>query len=389
LNFQHAKQDSVLQRIAKGDLSLESRKEFKDLLALFPDKADLKRAYADFLYSKNETKIAYRNYLSAADLYIREGKTIQAIVSKILAWRIVKPTHQEGREFHAALQASLTGEMPLHHFFAGMPYAAFIAVMLKLSRLKLSAEKEVVKAGRKNNALYFIVCGELKETLDSPDASGQPAPKGAFRRLSDNDIFGEVLPLAENNVCQRNVTTLTPAEVVKISKQGLMAVSRKYPLIENFLKKAYRGSSGSSQDRSWLSVRRSDRHATPVRIDLTLASASVPEHMLNLEAMSRDISIGGVCIDLGHTQKDLTAEDLAGANVGLSIHLPNVNQSLAVNGIIVWAKKVKKDTGSGIVAGIQFEPLSHETRDLLNVYCFGIDNEQTLMWSLWDSYMNG
>lgn len=389
MNFQNIKQDSVLQRIAKGDLSLESRKEFEDLLALFPDKADLKRAYADFLYSKNENKIAYRNYLSAADLYIREGKTIQAIVSKILAWRIVKPTHQEGREFHAALQASLTDETPLHHFFAGMPYAAFIAIMLKLSRLKLSAEKAVIKAGNKSNALYFIVSGELKETLAFPDASGQTAPKVASRRLSDNDVFGEVLPLAGNNVCQWTVTTLTPAEVVKISKQGLTAVSRKYPLIENFLKKAYKGPSGLSQDRSWVSVRRSDRHTTPVRIDLTITSASVPEHMLNLEAMSRDISKGGVCIDLGLTQKDLAAKDLVGANVGLSIHLPNVNQSLAVNGTIAWAKKVNKETGSAIVAGIQFEPLSHETRDLLTVYCFGIDNEQTLMWSLWDSYMNG
>ena len=43
--------------------------------------------------------------------------------------------------------------------------------------------------------------------------------------------------------------------------------------------------------------------------------------------------------------------------------------------------------GINIVAGIQFEPLGRDTRDLLNVYCFGIDNEQTLMWSLWDTYM--
>ena len=387
MTLQNEKHESILQRIAKGRLSLGSKKEYEDLLTLFPDKADPKRAYADFLILQNENKTAYRYYLAAADLYIKDGKTMQAIVSKILAWRIIKPTHQEGRIFHAALQASLVGETPLQHFFAGMPYAEFITMMLKFTRLQLAAGQKIIRAGNESNALFFIVSGELQETFDAPEAMDRTASKKISQRLFDNDIFGEIFPLDKANICQWNVVTLTPAEVVKISKPDLLEASRKYPLIAKFLTKAYKGPAAAHHQRSWMSIRRSTRHAAPIKIDLTIALTKQAEQTMNLEAMSRDISLGGVCIDLGPAQADLTVADLAGSKAGLSIHLPNSDQSLAVNGTIVWSKKVKDDAGINIVAGIQFEPLGRDTRDLLNVYCFGIDNEQTLMWSLWDTYM--
>ena len=384
MNYQDENQGSILQRIADGSLSLSSKTEYQDLITLFPDKADIKRAYADFLSQNGEDQTAYPYYVSAADLYIKDGKTIQAVVATILAWRIIKPTHQEGRTFHAALQANQRGESPLQYFFTHMPYAEFIAVMLRLTRLQLPAGETIISAGDNCDDLFFIVSGDIEEIFQ-PSPAAKPS---ASQRLADNDIFGEVFPLNEKRYAQSDVKTLTHAELVKIPKSALIEISAKYPLIEQSLTKLLKDPSGRNQGRTWVSVRRSTRHMTPVKINLEITLASKPEGVLNIEAMSKDISAGGVCVDLGLTHGSLSIGDFAGSGVTSSIELPHVNKSLSIPGTIIWIKKLKEPAGVSMLAGIKFEALRRETHELLNVYCFGIDNEQTLMWSLWETYMS-
>jgi CRP-like cAMP-binding protein len=377
LNIRNEKEGSILRRIAEGTLALSSKKEYQDLLTLFPDKADIQRAYADFLSQNGESKSAYRYYLSAGDLYIQDGKTFQAIVSKILAWRIVKPTHQEGRSFHAALQAGLLGDSPLQNFFADMPYAEFIATILRLVRVKISDGETIISAGDECDGLYFIVAGIVEETLSSVIS----------QRLSDNDIFGEVFPLSQINYSRSGVKALTPAELVKISKSALTELSTKYPLIEKLLTGLYKNPSETDQIRAWASVRRSSRHMTPVKITLKITRPKQPDQVMNVEAVSKDISIGGICADLGLTYESLPIEKLIGSSAVIDIDLPHSDKSLSIDGSVVWGKHLEESGGTSIAAGIKFNPLSREERDLLNVYCFGIDDEQTLMWSLWDTYM--
>ena len=103
--------------------------------------------------------------------------------------------------------------------------------------------------------------------------------------------------------------------------------------------------------------------------------------------MSKDISLGGVCLDLGLTHGSLSLQEIEGAPAVVEIDLPVADQSLTVNGSVVWGKHIQEPGGTSILAGIQFEKLDREKRDLLKVYCFGIDNEQALMWSLWETYM--
>jgi CRP-like cAMP-binding protein len=387
LNIQIEKQGSIFRRLAEGTLTLSSKKEYKNLITLFPDKADLKRAYADFLSQKGETETAYRYYLSAGDLYIQGGKTFQAIVSKILAWRIIKPTHQEGRSFHAALQAVLVSESPLQCFFADMPYPEFIATILRLVRVRIPAGETIIKTGDKCDDLYFIVSGELEETLHPASEANRSASGGVSRRLSDNDIFGEVFPLRQINYSRSEVKTLTLAELVKISKSALAGLSKKYPLIEELLTGLYKGASDTDQNRAWASVRRSARHMIPVKITLKITLPKQPDRVMNVEAISKDVSLGGVCVDLGLQYGTLSVKELVGSNAVTEVDLPDSDKCLTVNGSVVWGKHLEESGGTSMAAGIKFKPLDREKRDLLNVYCFGIDNEQALMWSLWETYM--
>ena len=387
MNIRNEKQESILRRIAIGTLTLSSNKEYQELLILFPDKAEVQRAYADFLSQKGENKTAYGYYLSAGDLYIRDGKTFQAIVSKILAWRIIKPTHQEGRSFHAAMQASVFGESPLQNCFADMPYAEFIATILKLIRLRKPVGETIINAGDTCNDLYFIVSGVLQETLRPAPEENRSSSSPVFQHLSDNDIFGEVFPLSQINHSRSNVQTLTPVELVKISKPALTELSKRYPLIEKLLSGLYKNPSDTNRIRAWASVRRSARHAASVRILLKITHPEQRDQVMNVEAISKDISMGGVCADLGLKYGSLPIEKLIGSSAVIYVVIPHSDKSLSVNGSVVWGKHVEESGGTSIVAGIKIKSLDRKTRDLLNVYCFGIDNEQALMWSLWDTYM--
>lgn len=385
MTYQDEKKGGVLERLAEGGLKLSTHKEYTDLLTLFPDKADLKRSYAEFLFQKKEREAACRNYLQAADLYLKDGKTFQAIVAKILAWRIEKPTHREGRLFHAALQADARSGSPLQDFFNSLPYPEFIAFMLKLVRTKIPAGKHIVKKGGKADALYFIVSGDLEEAAAPPSPGSRKSSRHG-RRLSDNDIFGEVFPLDRTNLSSSDVRSLTRAELVKISKPALVEISKNYPLIEKSLGRLHRNP--SEGDRAWASVRRSIRHATPVRIGLSIAHPAKPDETLDVEAVSRDMSLGGACVDLGLEHGNVSADDLTGSEARLTVELPNTPGRLSVTGRVVWSKKIKEPGGIGVIAGIRFDAVDRETQDLMKVYCFGIDNEQALMWSLWESYMS-
>jgi len=77
-----------------------------------------------------------------------EGKTFQAIVSKILAWSIFKPTHAEDRAFHSALQTSIKEESPLQYLFTNMAYQELIALMLRLVRVQFDADHTIIRNGQ-------------------------------------------------------------------------------------------------------------------------------------------------------------------------------------------------------------------------------------------------
>ena len=85
---------------------------------------------------------------------------------------------------------------------------------------------------------------------------------------------------------------------------------------------------------------------------------------------------------------DLVArQEHADALASIDVDLPHSGKSLGIEGKVAWAKRLKEPGGNSMVVGVKFKSLDQDKQDLLNVYCFGIDNEEALMWSLWENYM--
>jgi hypothetical protein len=386
LNSQNESRKNTIQRIVEGSLRLSTTEEFEELIEQFEDNADIHREYADFLVQKKETTAAYQAYNKTADLFIQADKALQAIVAKIRAWSIVKPNHEQGRSFHAAIQKTAPGESPLQAFFAEMSYPEFIGIMLRMIRVRYPADQFVVKYGDPGNDIYFIVSGTIEERTHTAVNKRGASPATSIKFLSDNDIFGEAFPLEAFNVSKSDIKTLTAVELVKIKKPILVDIFKKHKGIEKLLKNLYKGPSGDTKGRAWTSVRRSVRHEIPIKVNLKIFLAD-DKTELDSVGYTRDISLGGTCIELEKKYWGGKEEAVINSNAMLHIYLPNVDETLEIMGTVLWVRKdpqVNKDLS---LIGIQFNTLSDADRDFLNEYCFGSDGEQNLLWDLWETYV--
>jgi len=380
--------ESIVARISEGSILIETREEYENLLELFPERASLHRAYGDFLALRKDTENAIKAYNQAADVYIESGRTLQAIVAKILAWSIVKPTHQQGRLFHAAVQGTTSPESPLQNLFADLSYPELIAVMLRLVRLRIPANHAVKNYGDKGNELFFVVAGTLKETTYLSPEGEESDQKASVRQLADNDIFGDAFPLDRKNISRSDVESLTHAELVKIDRNVLRQLCRKHPRIELLLSNLYKDPGEAHDGRSWASVRRSIRYEIPINVIVTIYRSPDDPHPVTIEGFTRDISLGGACIDLGEKHWSAPMESLNDTEVTVEISLPNANITLEIEGTIIWSTKIMEGGTMNILAGVQFKPLNDADKETLVEYCFGSDAEQNLLWNLWEHYLN-
>jgi len=387
LNESNDDNRNIVQRIVDGNVIINTVEEFEKVLNLFPDDPRMLRAYGDLLADKESKEAAIEPYRRASKLYIENGQSLQAIVTKILEWSIVKPTHSDGRLFHAAISACRSQESPLQNFFAQMAYPEMVAIMLRLVRVRLPAHYVVLEANEVSNEIYFIVSGTLSETSYPVTDESGTATNPSKAILLENDIFGNILPFEKENVSRSDVETLTRVELVKLSKPVLMSVCKKFPKVELLVSSLHRSPAQAAVERSWQRVRRTERYEIPIKINLKILRTEENKPPLILEGFTKDISQGGACIDLGAKYWAVPTSELEERLVEVEIHLPNADTTMVLKGDVAWTREIPQAGKTILELGIEFINLTKEDLDLLNQYCLGADGEQNLMWSLWESFV--
>ena len=387
MNESYDDNQNIVQRIVDGNVIINTVEEFEKVLNLFPDDPRMLRAYGDLLTDKASKEAAVAPYRKASQLFIENGQSLQAIVAKILEWSIVKPSHSDGRVFHAAISACRSQESPLQNFFAQMAYPEMVAIMLRLVRVRLPAHYLVIEVNDISNEIYFIVSGSLSETTYPAVDEPSPAIRPSKAILLANDIFGNVLPFEEENISRSDIETLTRVELVKLSKPVLMSVCKKFPRVELLVSSLHRSPSQAETDRSWQRVRRAERHEIPINVTLKILRTEENKPPLILEGFTNDISLGGACIDLGAKYWAVPASELEEREIELEINLPNADTTMNLKGIVAWSREIPQAGKSTLELGIEFIDLAKADLDLLNKFCIGANGEQNLMWSLWESFL--
>ncbi|MFZ1983195.1 MAG: PilZ domain-containing protein [Desulfatitalea sp.] len=378
---------SIMQRILDGTVTITSPEEFKDILGIYPQDPFLHRKYADLLLDLKRPTEAFPSYETAARLFIERGMSLQAIVAKILQWHVQKPSHDEGRRFYAMLHEEGSRQTPLQRFWARMSYAELVAVMRRLVRVRLPARKKITRADEPADQIYFVVSGTLWE-MPSPDCASEAQRDGIEIEpvlLGPNDIFGDIFPLDRPTVADAEIHTVTEVELVRISKEVLSSVCKKYPQVQSLLQEIHKSENRQNCDRSWQTVRRAMRFGLPTRVAIRCPVTSAAQAQWQHSGIAVDLSMSGMCVDLGVAPATAPRLNLRGRLAHIKLDLLNDVAVLKLTGKIVWQRQQKSPKGSTTLIGIRFDTLSAMDREMLSEYCSGSVGEQNLLWSLWDS----
>ena len=378
---------SIVKRIIDGSVTIDSVDEFENIIRIFPDDPGIYRAFADLLVQKKSPEAAANAYKKASRLFVDLGMMLQAIVAKILEWRIARPSHKEGRAFHTALRGADFQESPPQQFIVQMTYPETVAFMASLVRIRVSAGKKVKLFGDTEDEIFFVVSGALKETTYETLPEGKKGQEQSSSDLVENDFFGCVYPFENEALSSSDVETITGVELVKISKDRINAICGKYSHVESLVKGLYGARSDAPEVLPSTRVRTTTRHQLPTKVKAKIFPEDMDQSPLVVDGITEDISLGGASLILGARYRTGTTEDFVGKNVKVEMDLPEVDRGLNVLGTIVWSKEVTQDDGTGTAVGIQFKEMSDEDRSVLDQYCFGGAGEQNLIWSLWESYV--
>jgi len=206
---------SIAKHIVDGSITIDSIEEFKSILRIFPNDPALHRVFADLLVRKKNFETAMSSYSKAATLNIESGMMLQAIICKILEWRLKKPNRQKAERFYRALSGGRYHQTPLNVFFSGLTFEEFSGLVNQMTRVRVAVGKTVQKMGEQEKDLYLIVSGTLKATTILPLDKMQDEPQKTTVYLTENDFFGNIYPFETEKICQAFVETITNAELVK------------------------------------------------------------------------------------------------------------------------------------------------------------------------------
>ena len=364
---------NIAEQINGAFISIDSIEEFNELIEDFPEDPALHKAYADFLLKKKSSDKAALSYGRAAALYLKSGKLLPAVLTKLLQWRIKSPVYQDAQLFLTALNDNSLPDTPLKVFFEKLSKPEVLAVMKCLEGIQFPAGQLIYKIEDVQEDLYFIVSGSIKEIRFEPVENGaEKVFKQTVENLSNDDTFGELYPIKEENVCQAYIETTEPVELIKISKQMLIPICKKYSNVESGLQAVGVFRSEFRKAKVLKQNRKSQRHETMIKMSLEVYPHSSANYPIILEAYSKDISVGGTCVVLDANDisvaKSVSSFSKTIKNSKVKINFPSEGLELKVSGKIAWTREMIDKGEKTLAVGIQFQDLSPKLRGMLFVF---------------------
>ncbi|MGA9175976.1 MAG: cyclic nucleotide-binding domain-containing protein [Desulfobacterales bacterium] len=380
------RQDSVVNRIIDGSITIDSVEEFEDLFKAFPNDPRLHRVFADRLLEEKSINAA-EEYKTSAKLFIDAGMPLQAIACKIFEWRIIKPSKEDGLALHSALCECNPQNIEVQKFFTKLAYEEMIALMAKIVLHNYPANTMLRKFGDEENELCFVISGALEETSYHRVEADEKVKKKSKTNLIESDIFGEIYPFDEDKLSESDIESITRVELLKISKLKLTALCTEHPNINLLMQNLCKLRFDTNREMYSKTVRKATRHRLPMQVNLKIFQEEGGKPSLNISGFTDDISLGGTCVVLGAKYQIGNISDLNGKNVKIQMNLPIESISFNILGIIVWGKEISVEGKKTAIVGVQFKEINQVDRGILKGYCCGSEAEQNLIWSLWDSLM--
>ena len=353
--------------------TIDTLADCEKLLKRFPDDPVLQRAAAELMKKENLPDEAAVSYSKAASLFLKSGDLLPAIAAVINSWRLKLPSYQEAKLFLSAMRDPSFPDTPLKAFFKNLSNPEVFAVVKSLENIELPAQQLIQKVNDTQDTLYFIVSGSVKEVCYQPvQVNQETVYKQSIANLFADDSLGDLYPLKEEKVCGTYVETITPVELLKISKAALVQICKKYPNIEAGVQAINVFRSESKKEDLLKKNRKGLRHQLKKKLTIEIYPHSSDNFPIILEGYSTDISIGGTCVVLDSKDVSVTKSVASFAktikNSRVKISFPTEGLELRVTGKIAWTKEVVFPMEKTLALGIQFQDLSPKLRGMLFVF---------------------
>jgi CRP-like cAMP-binding protein len=363
---------TVPEFILDGSIVVDSVEAFGSIIKEFPDRPELLKMYAEMLAAKKLKDAAIEQYQEAARLFLDSGRLFQSWVSKILQWRLQRPSREELLEFHRTVAITAQNSAPVDDFIKNLTPAERMAVFSQFRRMVAPAGKTILKAGDFPHHLYMVVAGVLKENCYEMVSQKPRFRRDASRVLCEADCFGDIYPFSEKIPSQSDVVATTRVEVVMISRQHLMRACRRHPSVENGIIRLCRIRFAKKIETPSNGVRKGQRYSIPTRMSITVLPNGNGHPPITMEGYSRDLSITGVSfIPEGNGAEQKTdgsagAEELLNRDVRVTI--PANNFSVAISGRIVRNRQTVINGKKIQSIGIQFAEIPPRLRGAFFVF---------------------
>jgi CRP-like cAMP-binding protein len=360
---------NTVEHIIDGSIVINSIDLMLDVLKKFPTEPHLVRIYADLILKYKMHEAAAKAYNRAAILFLNSGKMLPAIVAKISQWHIEMPSDQHVKSFLSELDNNHNRELPIGHFFSKLSIQELKALCSLFENIRLPAGKVVKEIGDPEDHLFFIVSGRLKDSIYLTLQNERKVFRKPTLTLSENDYFGDIYPFNKEQRSQSYIETIEPVELVKIPKEKLMRICRKYPNIELGIIDLLSIRSIADKEVPADQIRKETRYKFSLRLELEIYPEDAPEQAIYLEGDSEDISIGGMSINIEPTniREPLTISSLEKTISNCRINVSVVTQTLLlkISGKIVWNREVVHNGAKTLALGMQFDEMSPKIRGLL------------------------
>ena len=360
---------NTVEHIIDGSIVINSIDLMLDILKKYPAEPHLVRIYADLIFKYKMHEAAAKAYNRAAILFLNSGKMLPAIVAKISQWHIEMPSDQHVKSFLSELNNNHHRDLPIGHFFSKLSIQELKALCSLFENIRLPGGQVVKEIGDTEEHLFFIVSGQLKDSIYLTLQNNRKIFRKPTLTLSENDFFGDIYPFNKEQRSQSYIETLEPTELVRIPKEKLMRICRKYPNIELGIIDLICIRSINDKEAAVDEIRRETRYKFTLRLELEIYPEDDPDQAIYLEGDSEDISIGGMSIAIEPTniREPHTISSLEKTISTSRINVSVVTQTLLlkISGKIAWHREVVHKGSKTLALGMQFDEMSPKIRGLL------------------------
>ncbi len=362
---------SIIDKILNGEVEIQTTEEFEEILNTFPEHPGLNKAFADFLAREQIADFACHEYCRSAQLFLNKGMPLQAIGAKLQEWQIITPAPEDYHCFFDSFRGSEFTAATLGECLGAIGDQEWNSLLQNMEIINLAPESQVLRKGQPEEALYFVLSGELRQAEPTKSGNAKDSTAKMFCMYVANDFFGKIHPLDQKHRAGATIITNRRTELLKLPKASMVSICKKHPQIDTVLAKLYEHAETISNEAQ-SSLRKSSRQSFCVPIHLELYPTEPGRRPQLLQGFSSDISLGGICLFLDARHRNLPTAEMIGRTARVIIGLPDETVALTLLGKLAWSKKALIGGETTGVLGIQFDEMPPAIRGYLVIFANAI-----------------